>query len=95
MHKYKKINPNMLHDELIKNNIIPVSVVHTNLNINNIAEETTIIFKENTDMDKVKSIVENHNPMMSTLEVNFEKLALYEAIANLQERLNKIESGEK
>ena len=56
------INPNKLHDELIKAGIIPKSVLNDLLPGKYIAKNTWLEFEDDADMGLIQQIIDSHNP---------------------------------
>ena len=56
------VNPNKLHDELIRAGIIPVLVTHDAAEGKYIAENTWIAFADNTNMTAVQAVIDAHDP---------------------------------
>lgn len=58
----ENINPNKLHDELIKNGVVPTVVKHDAVEGDYLAKKTWITFENGEDMDLVDKIIRKHNP---------------------------------
>lgn len=59
---YTNINPNKLHDELIKTGITPILVMHDAKKGECISENAWITFADNTDMTAAQAVVNAHDP---------------------------------
>lgn len=70
---YKNVNTNLLHDELIKNGIVPVLVESTPYydkgDNNPIREDTWITFYDDVDINKVNEIIKAHDPNKTTMQM--------------------------
>ena len=56
------VNPTKLHDELILNGIVPLTLEEDKNEGDYVAENTWITFAEGTDMDLAQQIIDAHNP---------------------------------
>lgn len=79
---YSNVNPNKLHDELIKAGVIPVLVQNDLKEGEYIANNTWVTFADGTDMELVQKIIDAHEPTLpAQLPTEKERiLALEEAI---------------
>lgn len=58
----KSMNPNKLYDELVGTGIIPVMVWSDIKKGDYIADNITIEFEDDTDMELVQQIIDTHDP---------------------------------